>query len=77
MLHMQSKESGDIYSTQEPHAAFHRRITFCLDIHNEAVKAMRFAPDAHKQSQVSPPPTPRVLLFYLLFYVILFYSSLL
>jgi Proteasome regulatory subunit C-terminal len=49
---MQSKESGDIYSTQEPHSAFHRRITFCLDIHNEAVKAMRFAPDAHKQSQV-------------------------
>jgi len=50
--YMQSKESGDIYSTQEPHAAFHRRITFCLDIHNEAVKAMRFAPDAHKQSQI-------------------------
>lgn len=49
---MQSRESGDIYSTQEPHTAFHRRITFCLDIHNEAVKAMRFAPDAHKQSQL-------------------------
>lgn len=52
IIYMQSKESGDIYSTQEPHSAFHRRITFCLDIHNEAVKAMRFAPDAHKQSQV-------------------------
>lgn len=49
---MQSSESGDIYSTQEPHSAFHRRITFCLDLHNDAVKAMRFAPDAHKQSQL-------------------------
>jgi 26S proteasome regulatory subunit N3 len=50
--YMQSRESGDIYSTQEPHTAFHRRITFCLDVHNDAVKAMRFAPDAHKQSQI-------------------------
>jgi 26S proteasome regulatory subunit N3 len=29
-------------------AAFHARIAFCLDLHNEAVKAMRFEPDAHK-----------------------------
>ncbi|KAH3759586.1 26S proteasome non-ATPase regulatory subunit 3 [Pelomyxa schiedti] len=45
---IQSKENLDIYSTQEPRNAFHQRITFCLNIHNEAVKAMRFAPDAHK-----------------------------
>ena len=24
------------------------RITFCLDMHNEAVKAMRYPADAHK-----------------------------
>jgi hypothetical protein len=29
-------------------AAFHARIAFCLDLHNEAVKAMRFDPDAHR-----------------------------
>jgi 26S proteasome regulatory subunit N3 len=29
-------------------AAFHARIAFCLDVHNEAVKAMRFEPGAHK-----------------------------
>eukprot|EP00898_Chlorokybus_atmophyticus_P006198 jgi/Chlat1/657/Chrsp103S01055 len=45
---MQSKESTDIYSSQEPMLAFHSRVAFCLDIHNEAVKAMRFPPDAHK-----------------------------
>lgn len=46
--YIQSKENVDIYSTQEPQAAFHRRIEFCLNTHNEAVKAMRYPPDAHK-----------------------------
>lgn len=48
---IQSKENIDIYSTQEPLAAFHRRIAFCLKTHNESVKAMRFPPDAHKPIQ--------------------------
>jgi len=43
-----SKENIDIYSTYEPQAAFHKRIQFCNDIHNEAVKALRFPPNAHK-----------------------------
>ncbi|XP_024366248.1 probable 26S proteasome non-ATPase regulatory subunit 3 isoform X2 [Physcomitrium patens] len=46
---MQSKETGDVYSTQEPQQAFHSRIAFCLNIHNEAVQALRFPPDAHKK----------------------------
>jgi len=46
--YIQSKETLDIYSTTEPQKAFHRRITFCLNTHNEAVKAMRFEPNAHK-----------------------------
>lgn len=29
--------------TKEPQEAFHRRISFCLDVHNEAVRAMRYA----------------------------------
>jgi 26S proteasome regulatory subunit N3 len=33
---------SDIYSTGEPQSAFHARIAFCLDLHNEAVKAMRY-----------------------------------
>ena len=43
-----SKEAHDAYSTLEPQAAFHKRITFCLNIHNDAVKAMSYPPDAHK-----------------------------
>lgn len=45
---IQSKENIDIYSTQEPQTAYHRRIEFCLNTHNDAVKAMRYPPDAHK-----------------------------
>jgi hypothetical protein len=26
-----------------------RRIVFCLDVHNEAVKSMRYPPDAYKK----------------------------
>ena len=43
-----SKEAHDVYSTLEPQAAFHKRITFCLNVHNDAVKAMSYPPDAHK-----------------------------
>jgi len=45
---LNSRESHDVYSTLEPQAAFHKRITFCLNIHNDAVKAMSYPPDAHK-----------------------------
>lgn len=33
--YMQSKASHDVYSTDEPQTAYHARIAFCLDIHNE------------------------------------------
>ena len=36
--YVKSKENPDIYSTREPMAAFHQRISFCLDIHNQSVK---------------------------------------
>ena len=39
----------DLYSTEEPQKAFHKRIAFCLDVHNEAVKSMRYPPDAYKK----------------------------
>lgn len=47
---MQSRGSADTYSTDEPQSAFHARIAFCLDIHNDAVKAMRFEPDAYRST---------------------------
>jgi len=43
-----SKDVSDLYSTLEPQAAFHKRTTFCLNVHNDAVKAMSFPADAHK-----------------------------
>jgi len=46
---VQSKETLDIYSTREPMAAFHQRISFCLDIHNQSVKAMRFPPKSYNK----------------------------
>lgn len=44
---MRSKESTDIYCTKEPQNAFHQRISFCLDLHNQSVKAMRYPPKAY------------------------------
>lgn len=46
---LQLKETVNIYNTNDPQTAFQRRITFCLDVHNEAVKAMRYPPDAYKK----------------------------
>ncbi|XP_052806854.1 26S proteasome non-ATPase regulatory subunit 3-like [Mya arenaria] len=47
--YVQSKETLDVYKTREPMAAFHQRITFCLDIHNNSVKAMRFPPKSYNK----------------------------
>jgi len=47
--YVQSKETGDVYSTKEPMTAFHQRISFCLDIHNQSVKAMRFPPKSYNK----------------------------
>ncbi|XP_046841637.1 26S proteasome non-ATPase regulatory subunit 3-like [Xenia sp. Carnegie-2017] len=46
---VQSKEIIDLYSTNEPQAAFHQRIAFCLDIYNQSVKAMRFPPKSYNK----------------------------
>lgn len=41
-----SRATPNVYLTNEPQLAFHRRISFCLDVHHEAMKAMRFPPRA-------------------------------
>ena len=48
-----SDPAEDLYSTLEPTGAFHKRISYCLDLHNEAVQAMRYHPDAHKKKKSS------------------------
>ncbi|KAJ3084255.1 26S proteasome non-ATPase regulatory subunit, partial [Physocladia obscura] len=49
---MKSKEIVDIYSTNEPQNAFHNRITFCLNLHNESVKALRFPYSQRKETSL-------------------------
>ena len=46
-------EAADTYSTFEPQQAFHSRTLFCLNLHNEAVKAMKYKPNEHKESAES------------------------
>eukprot|EP00080_Pristionchus_pacificus_P016005 PDM76025.1 rpn-3 [Pristionchus pacificus] len=41
---MQSSETADIYRTAEPQTHFDSRIRYCLELHNQAVKALRFPP---------------------------------
>jgi len=55
---LSSNEVVDVYSTEEPQKAFHRRIVFCLDVHNEAVKSMRYPPDAYKKEVASAGKEP-------------------
>ncbi|RHZ70257.1 hypothetical protein Glove_273g12 [Diversispora epigaea] len=50
---MKSKEIVDIYSTNEPQYALNQRITFCSNLHNESVKAMRFPLNAHRKELAS------------------------
>lgn len=55
---MSSKEVTDIYSTEEPQSAFHARVAFCLDIHNEVCPISTLSPWAF----FPPAPTPAVSL---------------
>jgi len=47
---MLSAPPSGVYEGQEPAAAFRARLTFCLNLHNEAVQAMRFLPNAHAKA---------------------------
>ncbi|XP_022928271.1 probable 26S proteasome non-ATPase regulatory subunit 3 [Cucurbita moschata] len=48
---MVSKETGDIYSTNEPQIALNSRIAFCLNMHNDAVRALRFPSNSQKEKE--------------------------
>jgi len=44
---LKSTQKFDLYSSCEPQKAFHKRIAFCLQMHNDAVKSMAY-PDETK-----------------------------
>lgn len=48
-----SQEIENLYGTEEPQKAFHKRIAFCLDVHNEAVKSMRYPPEAVYKAELA------------------------
>src|SRR5690242_14341961 len=37
-----SRELSDVYATNEPQSTFHKRIAFTMDIHQAAVKSLRY-----------------------------------
>lgn len=39
---MQSRESTDIYTSNDPQHMLNKRIKFCMDLHNDAVKALEY-----------------------------------
>merc|ERR1712217_732792 len=39
---LKSKQKFDLYSSCEPQKALHKRIAFCLQMHNDTVKAMAY-----------------------------------
>lgn len=53
---MQSNEVSNVYATDEPQRYFHNRINFCLEMHNEAVRAMRYPADAYKKPKKPEEP---------------------
>ncbi len=60
---LRSNENQDIYATTEPQELYHKRIQFCLNIHNEAVQAMSYPDDSvagkdGKESVSRPCPCP-------------------
>eukprot|EP00007_Cunea_sp_BSH-02190019_P002735 CAMPEP_0174244550 /NCGR_PEP_ID=MMETSP0417-20130205/35579_1 /TAXON_ID=242541 /ORGANISM="Mayorella sp, Strain BSH-02190019" /LENGTH=501 /DNA_ID=CAMNT_0015324241 /DNA_START=42 /DNA_END=1543 /DNA_ORIENTATION=+ len=50
--YLQSKELVDVYQTTAPQKTFDAKVRICLEIHNDAVKAMRFSDDLLSQPVV-------------------------
>lgn len=55
---MKSKEAGNVYETDEPQKAFQQRIQFCMTLHNDSVKAMRYPLNANKTSESADTRSP-------------------
>lgn len=50
---MISNEALDIYATNEPQHQLQQRIQFCIQLHNDSVKAMRYSLDSHRDEIAS------------------------
>lgn len=50
---MVSNEATDLYATNEPLGQLQQRISFCVQLHNDSVKAMRYSLDSHRAELAS------------------------
>lgn len=39
----------DVYTSNDPQSILHKRIRFCMELHNDAVKALEFPPKEDKR----------------------------
>jgi 26S proteasome regulatory subunit N3 len=53
-----SQQKHDVYTSCEPQKAFHKRISFCLLMHNDTVKAMAY-PDENENKEEEDPEKRR------------------
>jgi len=48
-----SNPQSDVYATTEPQDSFRDRISFCLQLHNDSVKSMRYHEQEKKPEEVA------------------------
>lgn len=46
---MRSQDSTDVYTSNEPQSIYSKRVKFCMDLHNDATKALEFPPKEDKR----------------------------
>lgn len=58
--YMQSNELLDVYSTRAPQSEFDRRIKFCMSLHDDSVKAMRYPMNSNRaEDKIDPEARER------------------
>lgn len=46
---MRSQDQSDVYTSNDPQNIYNKRIKFCMDLHNDAMKALEFPPKEDKR----------------------------
>ena len=46
---MKSQDIPEVYTSNDPQNMLHKRIKFCMDLHNDAVKALEYPPKEDKR----------------------------
>jgi 26S proteasome regulatory subunit N3 len=46
---MRSQDLADVYTSNDPQNIYNKRIKFCMDLHNDATKALEFPPKEDKR----------------------------